>query len=148
MPAKKKYSKERALTKFLVGSRYEFDVEDPLKDFPCITNTNYGHSNPIKAVMMYKNLTGLNKVFEVKRLKWKVTVNVEFRTEKEGYNRLTELVWFGLLHESEGQYQEAIEDIFARSNMDHYVICHIRAEVIGVNEIKDSDFSITKRQAL
>mgnify|MGYP003661963468 CR=1 FL=1 len=76
MKKRKAFNKNKKLDALLIGSRYTFDVRDPLGDVPAVKNTGYGHAN-----------------------------------------------------------------------MNHYVICHIKAEVIGVDQIKDSDFNIKKRDA-
>jgi len=144
---RKQYSKDKVMNTFLIGSHYSFDVADPLGELPAITNTAYGHLNPIKKIMMKKNIRQLHAVFDNRKLKWKATIVVEFRKDTKRYERHAEIVWFGLLRECEGEYQQAIEDIFTVSNMGHYVICHIKAEVIGVDQIKDSDFSISKQEA-
>ena len=142
----RKHNPEKIVKSFLIGSFYEFDVEDPLKDFPAITNTSYGHTNPIKRILMFQNLPRLNEMFNIMRLKWKTTVKVEFRSSSEGYYRIAEIVWHGYLAEAEGAYQESIEDIFGRANMSHYVICHVKVEVVGLDGIKDKDFTISKAE--
>lgn len=148
MKAKRKqYSKGKVIDTFLIGSFYTFDVADPLGELPAITTTNYGHLNPVKKVMMKKNIKQLHAIFDSRKLKWKATIVVAFAKGIEQYERHAEIVWFGLLRDCEGEYQQAIEDIFDISNMSHYVICHIKAEVIGVDQIKDSDFSISRKDA-
>lgn len=144
---KKKYSAERAITRFLIGSHYVFDVRDPLSELPEITNTGYGHSNPVSRMLMKKNIRQLHGIFDVKQLKWKSTIEVEFFDGKEVYVRKAEIVWFGLLKGCEGEYQQTIEEIFEKSNMKHYVMTHVKAEVIGLSDIQDSDFTITKGEA-
>lgn len=143
----KKYSQDKSISSFLVGSFYEFDVLDPLGEMPEITNTDYGHNNAIKAVMMKSNLKYLHQVFDVKRLKWKSVIDMQFHDGVKPYSRIAEIVWFGLLKQCEGEYQQTIEEIFSVSNMSHYRITHVTAEVIGMDQIKDSDFSISKSEA-
>jgi len=143
----KKYIKSKKLISFLIGTYYKFDVLDPLSALPDITNTSYGHSNTIKAVMMKKNIIHLYSLFDSQRLKWKSTIDIEFQSGAKSYSRKAEIVWFGLLKECEGEYQQTIEDLFSIANMDHYVMCHITAEVIGLDAVKDSDFSISKAEA-
>lgn len=144
---KKKYSHDKAILRFLIGSFYSFDVRDPLGELPEISNTNYGHTNPIKRLSMKDCLKELHRVFDMRRLKWHSLIDVEFRTGKQVYSRQAEIVWFGLLRDCEGEYQKAIEDIFEVSNMDHYHMTHVKAEVIGLSDIKDSDFTIKKSEA-
>lgn len=144
---KKKYSPDKAISRFLVGSYYLFDVRDPLGEHPEITNTSYGHTNTIKRLSMKDCMRELHHVFDTKRLKWRSLIDVEFRTGTQVYSRQAEIVWFGLLRDCEGEYQQAIEDIFSISNMDHYHMTHVKAEVIGFSEIKDSDFTISKSEA-
>lgn len=144
---KKKYSQDKAISNFLIGSHFVFDVHDPLSELPEITNTGYGHSNPVKRVMMKSKLKFLHEFFDRKPLKWRSTIEVEFYDGKEVYARKAELVWFGYLRQAEGKYQQTIEEIFEKSKMDHYRMTHVKAEVIGLSEVKESDFTISKSEA-
>ena len=147
MKKRKNFDKSKKLKPLLVGSHYTFDVRDPLGELPAITNTGYGHKNPISAVMMKQSIKSMHQIFDTHRLKWRASLVVEFRNESEVYERHAEIIWFGLLKDCEGEYQGAIESIFDKAKMNHYVICHIKAEVIGTSQIQESDFNIKKRDA-
>lgn len=144
---RKKYSAEKSILRFLIGSHYVFDVRDPLSELPEITNTGYGHSNVVNRALMKGKLKLLHEVFDKKKLKWRSFIEMEFRNGKKVYTRQAEIVWFGLLKECEGAYQQTIEEIFEVSNMSHYVMTHVKAEVIGLSDIKDSDFTIKRSEA-
>jgi len=144
---KKKYSAEKSIMRFLIGSHYVFDVHDPLGELPEITNTGYGHANSVNRALMKGKLKLLHDIFDKKRLKWRSLIEIEFYDGKQVYVRKAEIVWFGLLKDCEGEYQQTIEEIFEVSNMAHYRMTHVKAEVIGLSEIKDSDFTIKKSEA-
>jgi len=147
MKKRKHFNRSKKIKPLLVGSYYSFDVRDPLGEMPAITNTGYGHKNPISAIMMKQSIKGLHAIFDNQKLKWRSKIVVEFNSGSEIYERHAELVWVGLLRDCEGKYQEAIESIFDKSKMNHYVICHIKAEVVGVDKVTDSDFTIEKCDA-
>lgn len=145
----KKYSPEKSISRFLIGSIYEFDVKDPLGEEPLITNTSFNHKNPINKLKMKGKLKQIHQILQTKKLKWRSRIEVQFYDGKEAYSRPAEMIWIGSFNGVEDEYQQAIEDIFNVSNMKHYLITQVKAEVIGFpNQIdSDNDFTITKTEA-
>lgn len=139
---RKKFSRQKRNNQYLIGSFYSFDVVDPLGNYPEITNTNYGHENSMKAIILKRNLRSLHEITTYRKLKWMVTVTVEFCHNGKPYFREAQIGIHGILKDAEGHYQDLIEGIFDQSNMDHYVCCHVKAKIIGTDVIKDNDFDI------
>lgn len=147
MSKNKKYSQDKSINKFLVGSFFQFDVYDPLGEQPVTTNELSGHKNPVTRVLLKGKRKLLHQIANTRKLKWRSQIRIEFRSSSAGYDRFAEIVWFGFLNQVEEKYQETIEQIFDASNMSHYVMTHVNAEIIGLSNIKDSDFSISKEDA-
>lgn len=147
MSKKKKYSQDKSITKFLIGSFYQFDVYDPLGEQPVTTNESSGHKNPITRVLLKGKRKLLHQIVNTRNLKWRSQIRIEFRSSGATYERFAEIVWFGLLNQVEEKYQETVEQIFDASNMSHYVMTHVNAEIIGLDNIKDTDFTISKEDA-
>lgn len=136
---RKKYNENEKLSDLVLGSIYEYDTLDPLGDEPFINNTSYGHENPIKRVLMKKNLLKMHKLFSVKPYRWRAEITIKFKEEVKGF----EIAWFGVFDKCEDVYEEGIEKIFESSDMTSYVITHVKASVISLKntEINDNDFT-------
>jgi hypothetical protein len=145
---RKHHNKAKSVSRLLIGSSYSFEVEDPLKDYPEIKNTSYGHENSFKRVIMNQNLRGIKNAFDHMKMKWLASIEVRFQNGTEAYSKTAEIVWFGMLHDCGNEYQQTIEQIFEKANMKHYMTCAVKVQVIGINEIQDDDFSITKSESI
>lgn len=125
----------------LIGAQFFWDCEDPLAPDSDIINTRLGHRNPIKRLLLQKNRSWVAGLTDKLKLKWKVSVEVEFIDQNgKTYFRGADLVIHGILTEADGHFQQAIEEIFEVAKMSHYVTCYMVAEVIGTDVIIDKDF--------
>jgi hypothetical protein len=106
-----------------------------------ITNTSYKHLNPIYQLMVKEIFTNGKYQIHKSRLKWRVMVECEFLDANDKkYYRARELVIHSILDEADGHYQQAVEEMFAESNMAHYVTTNITCTILGDCGIKDEDF--------
>ena len=128
---------------FIKGAQFGWSAIDPLAPKHDVMDTWMGHRNPVRAMMFHKQ-RGQGLILELvnnRRLKWKVTIEVEFKDSNgKKYYRGAELVVQGVLKDSDSHYLQALEDIFAESQMKHYVKTSITAEVLGTGAIEEKDF--------
>ena len=141
MSKRKKYSPHKKAKNMLIGARFGWDCENPLEPKSEITNTWLGHRSSVKEVMIKRDQRNFYGLTNKLKLKWKVNIEVEFRDPNgKQYFRGADLVIHGILSEADGHYQQAIEEIFSVAKMSHYVTCHMTAEVIGTDVIRETDF--------
>lgn len=142
MKKRKQRNQHKAMQNLLIGAQFSWQCRDPLEPRSEITHTKLSHRNPVKRVLAEKNSHLYRHGLTDKlKLKWKVLVEVEFKgPDCKQYFRAAELVIHGILAEADDHFQRAIEEIFAAANMRHYVTCHMTAEVIGTDIIRDNDF--------
>lgn len=141
MAKRKKYNPQKQQQELLIGAQFGWQCRDPLEPKSDITHTWLGHKNPVKRVLIRQNRSNFYGLTDKLKLKWRVNVEVEFKDMNgKAYYRGADLVIHGILREADGHYQAAIEEIFNEANMQHYVTCHMTAEVIGTNAITDRDF--------
>lgn len=142
---RKQFDRQKYNNHILIGSWFSWSCVDPLGDHPEIFNTNHGHTNKLKEVIMTRNLKTLYGITERRALAWMVDLTVEFKHNGRPYYREAQIGIHGILSsaDAEGVYQQTIEEIFEKANMHHYVCVHIKAVVVGINPITDNDFRIS-----
>ncbi len=139
---RKKRSIRRAGVRTMKGLIMSWSAEDPLEPNCEITGTNLSHRNPVYRTMLGEIKKSIQGITDSVRLKWAVKIEVRFIDDNgKPYYRGADMVIHGILNEADGHYQEALEEIFAESNMGHYHRCDFTAEVLGDCPIKDGDFA-------
>lgn len=104
-------------------------------------DTKIDHKNPVLKLVVREIARDIQAAIARYAFKYRVQIECEFKDDfGKTYYRGADLVISGILKSADGHYQSAIEDIFAEANMDHYVITHVTAEIIGAGEIKNADF--------
>lgn len=139
----KKRSKQKSELSLFMGARFGWTAVDPLAPGHNITETWMGHRNSVKGMILKrpKNRKLLLELADKRALKWKVTIEMEFKTpDGKQYFRGADIVIHGILGRMDGHYQQALEDIFAEANMRHYITTRMVAEIIGAGPIQESDF--------
>lgn len=149
MSKRKKFTRQKHNNAILIGCQFYWSMVDPLGEKPEVTRTGTSHRIKGKYLMMKRNLKALYEITNRRRLKWNVGISVVFEHEGQAYSRHAELVIQGFLRDpdAEDEFNKAIEDIFAASNMRHYVRCDFLAEVIGTDSIKNEDFNYSLSEA-
>lgn len=138
----KKSTNFKKVQRILKGSRMCWSVEDPLRHQTQIIDTKITHKNPYHKLMVSQIATSIQAAIDQYSLKYKVMIECEFKDQfGKSYFRGADLIISGILKNADGHYQSAIEEIFEAANMDHYVITHVVAEIIGAGEIKEGDFA-------
>lgn len=128
--------------RILTGAVMKWTVEDPLRPNAQIVDTKIEHRNPYYRLMKYEIVRDIQASIERFPFKWRVKIECEFKGPfGKPYYRGADLVISGILNLADSHYQQAIEDVFAESNMSQYVTTHVTAEIIGVGHIKEEDFA-------
>ena len=116
-------------------------VVDPLKPEAQIVDTKIDHKNPVLKLVVKEIARDIQSAIARYAFKYRVQIEVEFKDDfGKAYYRGADLIISGILKNADGHYQAAIEEIFAESNMDHYITTHVTAEILGAGEIKNADF--------
>lgn len=139
---RKKSSNYVKVKRILTGAQMKWSVEDPLAHEPQIVDTAITHRNPYYKLMVGSIAVDIQHAINRYPFKYKVTIECEFKDAfGKQYFRGTDLIISGILKDSDGYYQQALEDIFEESNMAQYVTTHVTAEIIGAGVIKEEDFA-------
>ncbi len=126
--------------KFIKGVQFGWSAVDPLTPGHDVLDPWVSHRNKVVRLLIQKKRDIVAELIN-RRLKWKIVIEVEFKDPNgKTYYRGADMVVHGRLHESDGHYQGTLEDIFAESQMKHYVKTLITAEVLGVGAIEEKDF--------
>ena len=135
------------LSKALPGTIMRWSCVDPLAGHGEVISKPIAHKNWVYQLRIEEIKHQIKSATEEKRLKWRITVELEFFARGEKYYRAGEMVIFAVLADADGHYQKLQEELFAVSNMDHYVITNMTAEILPTGNIKDSDFKLNKGAA-
>lgn len=139
---RKKSTNFKKVSRILKGACMHWSVEDPLKPKTQIVDTKITHKNPYYRLMCQQIARDIHNAIDRYSLKYRVNIECEFKDQfGKQYFRGAEVIISGVLKNADGYYQSAIEDVFAESNMNHYVITHVTAEILGAGEIKEKDFA-------
>lgn len=142
MSKKRKHCKSKSNMKFMIGSQFGWDCQDPLAPGSDIVKTWINHRNPITRIILKKDKAKFYGLTDKQKLKWKINIECEFKAPKgKTYYRGADIIVHGILKDADGHYQKEVEDIFSIANMSHYVTTHMTAEIIGNNNILERDFS-------
>ena len=139
---KKPFNRQKHNNAILIGCQFLWSMLDPLGEKPEVTRTSTNHRVKGKRLMMKRNLHKLYEITSMRKLKWSVSISVIFSHDDKAYSREAQVVIHGFLRhpDAEDEFNRAIEEIFAASNMSHYVRCDFMAEIIGTDVINDKDF--------
>jgi hypothetical protein len=141
MKKRKQYNEYKKFLELIVGAQFCWQSVDPLSANPDITHTRLSHRNALKRSNLHKTKDFFTGITSRRKLKWKVIVEVEFKTpDGKTYYRGADMVIHGILSEADGHYQKLIEEIFAEAQMKHYVTTHMTMEVLGTDSIRETDF--------
>ena len=135
------------LDKALPGSIMRWSCVDPLSGCGEIINRGMSHKNWVYRLRIEEIKHQIKAATEELKLKWRITVELEFLADGKKYFRAAEMIVFAVLADADGHYQKLQEELFNDSNMDHYIITNMTAEILPTGDIKDCDFQLNKGDA-
>jgi hypothetical protein len=138
---------DKTIQKSLKGFWIRFTLFDPLGDHDKPCKVQVGSSNPVVQLRLKNDSFWecMRHVLDQKRLKWKISIRMEFTKDGKTEYKEREIVGVGRLPDMDDGYQGTIEDMFAEAEeknyLDRYVQTDVCQEVLSGQEIKECDFS-------
>lgn len=138
---------DKGIQKSLRGFWIRFTLIDPLGDHDKPCQVQVGSTNPVVHLRLKNDAFWdcMRHVLDQKRLKWKISVRMEFTKGGKTEYKEREIVGVGRLPELDEDYQSTIEDMFAEAEEKNYMKNYVQTafcqEILSGQEIKDCDFS-------
>ena len=138
----KKYNaKVKAKTK-MTGLVSSWQVEDPLAETKCLTNTYLFHENPLNNLLLikYGERKTVYKAMVTQRYKWKIEITMHFDNGLQTSEEYRVFIFTGLINNGDEAWASVIEEMFDTSDTAYYKHTTMKCTIMGIAPIKESDY--------
>ena len=141
----KKYLRKKGdvLPVYMKGLVCSWSVENPLEHSDKLQNSSIVHTNPVSRAWMDKDILNALSVHDGlknKPYKWRVELDMEFKSAFETYFKPCVFVFYGTISTGDDTWGSALEDLFANANMAHYVTTNVKATILDDKPVMEADY--------